>query len=1015
MLGVFISCTQLLAQNRTVSGTVTDSTGQPLPSVSVRISGSRTGTTTDANGTFSLSVPQTARSLEVSSVGYLTQTLLIPASGTLNIGLRADAGALNEVVVTGITRTRRAQFAGAGTKIDATQIANRPVGSFDQLFQGRVPGVLAITGSGQPGQAANVIIRGQGSITGGTGPLYIVDGIPVESGVFQSLNPNDFESIDILRDASAAALYGSRGSSGVIVVTTKRGQSGKTALTYSGQFGVKQRPDFGIDMMTTSELLEAQRAYGEIVGGGGTVIPGWYYSPSNPLYATLPATSPATDPYSNSQARFDAILDSIGAINTNWRDVFFRDGSFSNHQLTLSGGTGKTRFRSSMGLYNEEGTTYRTDMKRVTFNNTLDYSDDKFTLAVSALLGYSKRNFQQSTTTNSLGNPFLVTSINVPYHNPYGPNGAFMTGTGSKFEATNTLETTFLDMNYNNQLKATLALTGSYKITNEISAGITAGVDFRETQNTNYGSRLAYIRRTSTSITGQAGFQQEGLTRYAEATVRPTVGFRKLIADRHDVEVNLFGEYIRQFSKNFTGTGYGIDPRTPNTPAAITQGNAANQLYSSVTGARSTNALLSGLVTARYTLDNKYTLNASFRRDGSSKLPEDTRWQNFYAVGAIWDITREDFLRSSTVINSLRLKASYGSSGNANNFPRGDYPYQTTYAAGAYQGLVTQVATYPGVADLRWETTYMTNIGIDFGFLRNRISGSINLYDKRTKDLFVQKRPSAVSGFGPLSVNAGELQNKGFEVEVTVEPVRTRDLTWAVFGNVALNRNKVLSLGGESSFEVGTSRITEGLPLGTHYEVKWGGVDAATGAPLYYDANGNLTSNFNNAVAVQEFGTWEAPWKGGFGTSVRFKGFELSTMFSWQRGANKMDNLEYFMENPVGFLAGGYNQANTLVFWQKPGDVASTPSPLYSTNFSSKLLHSADFLRWRDLMIAYTLPKSVTDRVKFISNARFYVQGTNLLIWTKWKGMDPEAGSVNINLSEYPNPRGITAGLDITF
>jgi TonB-linked SusC/RagA family outer membrane protein len=1012
MLAVFVLCAQLLAQTRTVTGTIQDNNGQPLPGVSIKVIGEKMGTTTDSRGSFNLKVSQSAKTLEFSSVGFATQTVAIPSSGSMTISLSLEEKSMAEVVVTGITRTKRSQYAGAATKIDEVAIKNRPVGSFDQLLQGRVPGLLSLTSSGQPGSAATTIIRGQGSIQGGSDPLYVVDGIAVEGGVFQSLNPNDFESIDILRDASATALYGSRGSAGVIVVTTRRGQGGKMKVSYSGQAGVKSRPEFTRDMMTTAELLKAQEDYGSILELANTTsvrtnMPGWYYSKNNPAYATLTA---------GQKGQFDATLDSISKINTDWRDVFFRNGNFQNHQISLSGGTGKTRIYSSFGLYNEEGTTLRTDMKRATLRNNVDYADDRFTLGLSTHLGYTKRNFQQSTVGNNLGNPFLVANVTAPYTQLYNPDGAFATGTGSQFTGANTYELTELDENYNDQVKAIFGVNAAYRITNSITAALTSGADFRETQTSSYGSKLAYTRRTSTTPTGSAGFQSEGLTRFLQLNVRPSVNFRQTFNTAHDVDVTVFGEYINQFDKSLTGTGYGIDPRTPNTPAAITQGDAVNRLYANVGGGKGENAILSGLAIGRYTYNGKYTVTGSYRRDGSSKLPESTRWTNYYSVGAIWEATKEAFMMNSDFVNTLRLKVSYGGAGNYDNFPGGNYPYQPQYAAsGTYAGLPLQVATYPGNPDMTWESTWVTNVGVDYGFLKNRIWGDLNLYDKRTKDLFVQKKLSAVSGFGSLDVNAGELQNKGVEFSLNGDVVRNKDITWTVFGNVAYNKNEVLSLGGETSFEQGTELITVGLPLGSHYEVKWAGVDAATGQPLYYGADGKVTPNYNDAPAVQEFGTWEAPWKGGFGSSVRYKGLELSALFSWQKGANKVDNMEYFMENPVGFIAGGYNQANTLNFWKKPGDVVSTPSPLYSVNFSSKIIHNADFLRLRDVTLAYALPKQILERTRFISNARLFVQGTNLKMWTNWLGMDPEAGATNINLSEYPNPRAVTAGLDISF
>lgn len=1015
LLGLLFTTAQLYAQ-RTISGTITDSSGKSIPGVTVRVSGTKVGTTTDDRGIFSLTLPQGAKSLEFSSVGFLSQTVAIPSSGNVTLSLKSDATAMNEIVVTGFTKTQKSKYAGASTKIDEKVIADRPVGSFDQLFQGRVPGVLSLTSSGQPGTSANIIIRGTNSLQGGSSPLYVVDGIPVEGGVFQSLNPNDFESIDILRDAAGTAVYGSRGSAGVILVTTKRGTGGKMKLSYGAQFGQTQRPDFTWDMMTSSELLSTQEKYGRALGLTNAGIspnnlPGWYYSKNNPAYAGLPATAAG---FADSKARYDFILDSLNKNNTNWRDVFFRDGNFSNHQVTVSGGTGKTRVYSSLAFYNEEGITYRTDMKRGTWRNNLDYADDKLTFQVSSNLGYTKRNFQQSTTTNSTGNPFLVANITAPYSKLYLNGDTLNTGTGNKFAGANAYELTQLDENYSDQVKVTLGTTWGYKITNDFTLGFTGGIDFRETQGSNYGSKLAYTRRTSTTITTNAGFQSESLTRFFQADVRPSLSYRKLIGDKHDLDVALYGEYIKTAEKGINFTGYGIDPRTPNTPAAITQGNGSNQLYSTAGGSKGQGDLISGFMTARYTYDGKYTFSGSYRRDGSSKLPEDTRWQNFFSVGGVWEITREDFMKNSSLFSTLRLKASYGGAGNADNFPRGYYPYQATNTTGTYSGLNTQFGSYPGNPEMQWETSWTTNVGVDFGLLKGRIWGDVNVYDRRTKDLFVRKTLSATSGYGPLDINAGELQNKGIEVSLNYDVIRTKDFVLNLNGNFSYNHNEILDLGGEQDYEQGTGKITKGLPIGSHYEIKWGGVDAATGAPLYYDANGNLTNNYALGEAVQEFGTYEAPWKGGFGAIARYKSFEVSTLFAWQQGAQKYDNLAYFMENPNGFVSGGWNQANTMRFWEKPGDIVNTPSPLYNVNFSSQFIHPSDFLRWKDLMITYTMPKTLVNKVKFISNARVFVQGTNLKIWTVWKGMDPEAGAININLSEFPNPRKITAGLDIT-
>lgn len=1016
-----------LAQ-KTITGKVTDAGGKPMSNVSVVVKGTKVGTTTATDGTYSITVPANGKMLEFSFLNYETYTVNIGSKVSISPSMTmSDAKDLEGVIVTGISKIKKSQFAGAATKIGEKDLKNQPVGSFDQIFQGRAPGVTALTSSGQPGSATNIIIRGTGSIEGGNAPLYIVDGIPVEAGVFQGFNPNDFASVDILRDAASTALYGSRGSAGVIVVTTKKGQAGKMKLGYSAQFGVKTKPVYPFRAMTSPELLKAQEQFGLILADGdanttlndttagpGKNMPGFFYSPLNPRYASLSASE---------RLRANSILDSLNKLNTNWADYVFRTGNFSNHQITLSGGTGKTRMFTSIGLYNEEGITLRTDMKRATLRNNIDYADDKVTFSVNTNLGYTKRNFQQSSTGNSLGNPFLTSVVTAPYAAVYNPDGSYATGNAGLlgrniFAAANQLDLTAKDLNYSDQIKVTMGVTGGYRITDQLTANITTGFDFRETQGTNYGSRLAFTRLTSTSITGRAGFQSESLSRYVRGTVRPSLTYRNTIDEKHDFDVSLYGEYVREFNKSLSTVGFGTDPKRPNTMAVIVAANATNQLFHSVSGGKSQNALLSGLLTGRYTYDNKYTLTASYRQDGSSKLPVDTRWQGFYSIGGIWDATKEDFIKDIKFINLLRVKLSYGGSGNADNFPGGDYPYQNAYTQGQYSGINTIIASYPGNPGLKWEKTLVTNFGIDYEVLDRRLYGDINIYDKTTVDLFIQKRLSATGGFGTgaaLSINAGKLMNRGVEISLNGEVVRKKDFSVTVFANMGYNKNEVVSLGGEEPYEDGTELIKEGMPLGTHYEVRWGGVDAATGAPLYYDLNGNLTTVYSGDNRVQQFGTWQAPYRGGFGLNARYKSFELSALFSWQSGATKVDNMEFFVENPVGFMANGYNQSADLRFWQKPGDVVNTPSPLFGTQFSSKIIHDASFLRFRDLRVAYNLPKNMLNKIKYVSNVNLYVQGSNLFIWTKWRGLDPEAGGVNINLSEFPNPTSFTAGLDINF
>jgi TonB-linked SusC/RagA family outer membrane protein len=820
--------------------------------------------------------------------------------------------------------------------------------------------------------------------------------------------------MEVLRDAAATALYGSRGSAGVIVVTTKKGTSGKARITYDGQMGSKSKPSFAFSPMSSSQLLDTQESYGSILNGstgsysGSTNVPGWYYSKNNPRYATLTQAQ---------QLSADNILDSLRGLNTNWKDAIFRNGLFSNHTLSISGGGERTSIYSSVNLYNEEGTTPRTDMNRIQFRNNFDYRDEKLRVSVTSNLGFVRRDFQQSTTTNGTSNPFFAWVLAPSYQTIYNADGTYNTGTGAKYVANNMLDLTYYDRNYNNQINANIGTVIDYKLPGHLTFNLTSGVNFRETQATVYGSKLAYIRKTSSTLTTNAGSQTESLDRFLSTDVRPQLVYDNSFSSKHHLNVNLVGEYVSEFYKDFSMTGYGIDPRTPNTPAAITTATATNQLYPSLSGGKERNRLLSGMLFGNYSYNDKYSLSFSYRQDGSSKLPKSNRWQGFYGFGLVWNAKAESFLNTSNVINVLRLRLNYGGSGNSNNFPFGNYGYLPTYTNGSYAGITTIYANNAGNADLKWEKINQWNFGFDYGFFNNRLYGDINIYNKLTKDLFVQRSLSATAGFGNtgnINVNAGRLQNRGFEWNVNYDIIKTQNLVWTVTGNGGYNKNKVLDLGGVTSYESGTSLISVGLPLGSHYEVKWGGVDQATGAPLYYTKEGKLTTTYSSDDAVQEFGTWESPWKGGFGSQLTYKGFGVSAFFSWQSGGTKVDNQQYFVEN-LSFLSSGYNQSTSLNFWKQPGDKASTPSPLYSSNFSSNIIHSTSFLRLRNVSMSYVIPKSFVDRTKFFKSAKIYFEGMNLFIWTKWRGMDPEAGATNINLSEYPNPRSFTGGLQVTF
>jgi TonB-linked SusC/RagA family outer membrane protein len=1024
MLGLFVLCTQLLAQNRVITGTILDKDGQPLPGTSIRIIGEKIGTVTNAQGTFSINVPQKANRVEVSAVGYSTQILDIPASGELNLTMQqSENNQLNEVVVTGYSRQRKAEYSGAGSKVTADEVNLVPMGSLDQILQGRSPGLLVTVGSGQPGSAARVQIRGASSISGSSNPLYVIDGVPVEQGVFQSINPNDIESVDVLRDASATSLYGNRGGAGVIVVTTKKGRAGKTQVGYNGQAGITQPGKQRFDMMNSAEILQFQEDLGRL---NGTALPGWTYSKNNPAYNALSAAT---------KAAYDKRLDSLRGIDVDWADVFQRTGTFQSHDVNLSGGSGKTRFFTSVGLYDEEGIATRSDMTRYSFRTNIDHATDKLSVSLNAFAGYTLRNFVESEGSVTLANPFAAAYLGLPYHNLYNADGSVATGDGRV--GPNAYDRILTTSNDNQQLKSNLSINAQYQLTKNFNIGGFVGTDYRTTTSERQinpfsfaanaaafpvGRRYAPFSRdangnfnTDTLARGSYG---ETMTRYFSMISRGNIGYRTVFSDLHDIDVQTFIEYNRIYSNNFSYTGYGIRPALLGTGAGVTAGDLTNGLIPAVGGGRSQRAYLSGIATARYTFDKKYTLNASFRRDAASILPAQNRQNNFFSVGATWNALKENFAINWKFFNDLRVRGSYGTAANAENFPLGDFSYLTSYGAATYSGGIQQgqavAISNAGNPDARWEQVRTANVGIDFAVLRNRITGALDVYDKLTRNNLVSQNLSATSGLNSLTINAAKIQNRGIELQLNADVVKTRSFNFNVGGNISYNKNEVLDLGDVSEFEQGTAIIREGLPLGSHYMVKWAGVDASSGKPLYYTKEGKVTDVYSATNSVAEFGTYNAPWIGGFNAGITYKGLSLEAFFTFQQGFSRFNNQDYFQLNHA-FAVSGYNLSEVMkTMWKQPGDVTNIQSPLYAREFSSKDIQDASYLRFRNLNLSYNFGQNVVNSLRVLSGLRVFAQAQNLYTWTKWTGFDPE-DSNNIASYEYPTPRTITFGLNVNF
>jgi TonB-linked SusC/RagA family outer membrane protein len=988
-----------IAQERTISGTVKGE-GATLPGVTVSVKGFKeNGTTTNSQGTFTIKVPSNA-TLVFSYVGFLPKEVAVGPASSIAVTLAVDSKSLAEVTVvsTGYTSVNRTKSPGAISTVKAKEIEGIPNASLDQILQGRAPGLYVTAGSGQPGSnSTSVTIRGVGSINGSTTPLYVVDGVQIESGVFSTMNPDDFESVNVLKDASSTSLYGSKGANGVIVITTKRGKAGTTVFNYRSQYGITTRTQPNFDMMNSGQLLDFQKL--------AQTGPGWYLDPASPDYAGYSTSDKV-------QATRD--LDSLRNTNTRWDDLFFKKGHFQSQEVTASGGNENTHFFTSASYYKQDGTIERSNIERYNFRTNLDHTSGKFSYGINTAVGFSKSNFIESEAAIALANPFAAAYLALPYENPFRADGTINTSTDGQYDSrigSRALARIDGTSNLENQFKGILAANVAYKITDYLKATSVLGLDFRETNSEHSTYPGSYAAASGSALTKEGSFYQEN-ERNFNITSTSGLTFNKIYNQKHDVEVNGFFEITQNRYRDFFYTGYGINPKLLNTPAGITPGTVANGFIPSVGGSRTQNAYVSEMVIGRYTYSDKYTLTGSIRRDGTSKLPEVNREKFFYSVGAAWNAMKEDFMSSQTVLSQLRLRGSKGTSANgtaANNFDYVATFTPVTYAGSTSSGIA---ANNPGNANYNWEYTNNTDFGLDFGLFKDRITGTVELYEKKTKGLLLDQRLSLTTGFASQPINAGSMRNRGIEVNMSGDIIRTNDFNWTLSFNFGYNKNKITDLGQASEYPLGTSIVKVGLPYGTHYAVKWAGVDPATGDAQYYDLDGNKTTEYSTAYNTTGFGTYIPPFTGGFGTSLRYKGFDASAFFSFAQGYKRFNNEIYFLKQTA--FAGNYNQVTEMsTIWQKPGDITDIPRADVQRQFNSSDIQDASFIRLRNANIGYNFSPDLLRRSKIVKGLRVYVQGQNLLTWTKWQGFDPEDND-NLAAFEYPSSRTYTVGLNVT-
>jgi len=998
------------AAQQAIRGRVVNAQGEPLSGVTIYVLDSTgkptttVATSTDA-GTFTINA-NTDDQLMLSHLAYFSKTVTAGLESPLNIVLQEKENLIDEVVVTGYTDYVRSKSPSATAQVGAQDINRVPMSSLDQILQGKVPGMNVISSSGQPGQSASVVIRGIGSVNGTNSPLYVMDGVPIEAGYFQTINPEDIETVNVLKDASAKSLYGSRGSNGVIVITTKKGKKGRLNVNYSSQYGFSTLTQPTFDMMDSRERLRFEEEVG--LETGRDIGPGWTLSPKNSNYATQSAAW---------QQNANHVLDSLSAMNTDWRDLFFQDGRFMEQQLSLSGGNENVQTYNSLSLWNEDGIVKETGLNRYSLRSNTNMNYGKFTAGINLNLGYSNSRFTYNEGGTGVGSPMASVYYALPYEYPYTADGAFhATDADMPFydtrEGSRGIDVLYGTSDKTEQFKTILGVNMAYEILEGLKITTRAGIDFRNSVDQVFINPLSYIGKNQS---GKKGSFEEGYRRNFNLISTSGITYNKTI-DKHELELSGFFEYLQSNYKAFSYRGYGLDDRLPENPNAIT---VSTDYLPSLDGSRSASAMLSYMGIGRYTYDNKYTATASYRYDGASlsSVPAKNRWHGFYSFGAAWDAKQEDFLKSADFVSVLRLRASYGQTAS----PIGSsFTHLSLYAANTtYNG---QSAIRPSNLvnpDYDWEYVDEFNIGVDLSlFNTQRIKLVADWYNKVTMNMFLDQTPSATAGGGSggtIPLSTGKMGNKGIEFSLSGDIIQNRDFNWNIGINGAYNQNKILRVNDiTDELADGDTRIIKvGLPYGTYYGPVWAGVNPDNGDALYYNQDGSITNVYNaEEQSVPLSSNMFPKFTGGISSSWRWKDLTLSTLFSFVTDVQRWNNIDFYIETERYMTS---NQSKRMLYdrWKKPGDVALLQRIDVPRNYTSKDIQDASFLRLRNVQLNYSIPTAWL-RKTFLKTANIFVQGQNLLTWTSWRGLDPE-NNRQYGRFEYPNARKYTAGIQVDF
>ena len=988
----------LFAQTKIISGKVTDTKdGFPLVGVTVRVKGSNSSTLSKPDGTFELAVDNKAKALLLSSVGYSDQEVAITGS-TVNVQMSISEKSLSEIVVVGYGTKIKRDLTGSIAKVGAKEIGNTPVTSFESAIQGRAAGVFIEQQNGKLGQAIKVRVRGSASVSAGNEPLYVLDGIPLittnlsSNGAATSpladINPNDIESIEILKDASAAAIYGSRASNGVVLITTKKGKAGRSKIEF-GLFTGTQKPTRKMEFMNSVEYVAFERQ--AAVGAGKKDFQaGLYPTLQQAIDAEIAFVESRLTRYSAGNTDWQT-----AKINTDWQALAFQDAPITQYDLTFSGGNDKTTFYMGGQYLDQTGIMVRNAYKRYSGRLNLENKMRDW-LNMGMNMSFSRSNNKRISNDNAFATPLQLVALS-----PITPVIDPRTGlTSGALDLATGLPNSNYPVYYNPILSvenATYGTTVNRIIGNLFAnANLFRGLTFRsefgvdQLNQTEEGYNGRLTRRNSGSTFGTGFFTADQIL---NINTNNFLRYNTTIKKLHNIDAVAGTSYQRYKSQDETGSARDF-------PSDAFQKLTSASTKTDASSSETEFTFLSYFARANYKFNDKYLLALSGRYDGSSRFGKNTRYGFFPAASAGWIVSEERFLSNIKWLNFLKLKLSYGLTGNAEI---GNFASRGLYSGNAaYGGLPGTRPTQILNPDLKWENTTSTDLGLEFSIFNNRITVETDYYLRHTKDLLLNVEIPGTSGFATQLQNIGKLDNKGFEFTVNTQNFNSRKFTWASTIIFATNKNKIKNLNGQV-LGTGINKAKEGYPLGVFYGREFAGADPANGDALYIKntlltdgkRDRSTTNDYNQATEV-ELGNPNPKFTYGFRNDFTYSGFELDVLLQGVSG-NKI-----YLAGGQYFAASGSNgfdnqTRDQLKAWKNPGDVTMVPEArtFYpnGVNSSSRYLTDGSYLRFKSIMLSYSLSPSVIKRLKIIDRVKIYFRGQNLFTITNYTGWDPEVNA----------------------